>query len=82
MEYPWTLQTMRKINELTPEIKGKAFDPDWFLLRQRFETMEEKMLAQGIEWDGEKWATRSHYDKRERWDNAGLGSSVQQLAGE
>ena len=41
MKYPWTIETMRIINELTPNIKGKAFDPDWFLLRQRFEEFEE-----------------------------------------
>lgn len=31
---------MNIINKLTPDIKGKAFDPDWFLLRQRFEEFE------------------------------------------
>lgn len=39
--YPWSLETMRVINELTREIKGKAFDPDWFLLRQRLEAFED-----------------------------------------
>ena len=33
----WLAETMAEINRLTPDIKGKAFDPDWFLLRQRFE---------------------------------------------
>ena len=28
---------MQMINKLTPDIKGKAFDPDWFLLRERLE---------------------------------------------
>jgi hypothetical protein len=37
---PWTIETMDLINKLTSEIKGKAFDPDWFLLRQRFEEIE------------------------------------------
>jgi hypothetical protein len=41
--YPWTLETMRIINELTPSISGKAFDPDWFLLRQRFEQLEDAL---------------------------------------
>jgi hypothetical protein len=36
----WTEETMNIINKLTPDIKGKAFDPDWFLLRQRFEEFE------------------------------------------
>ena len=39
--YPWTIETMQIINKLTPDIAGKAFDPDWFLLRQRFEQFEE-----------------------------------------
>jgi hypothetical protein len=55
MEYPWTLQTMQTINDLTPKITGKAFDPDWFLLRQKLEQTEEKLFSQGIEWDGSKW---------------------------
>ena len=42
-QYPWTLETMRIINELTPKISGKAFDPDWFLLRQRFEQLEDAL---------------------------------------
>lgn len=49
MEYPWTLQTMQTINDLTPKIKGKA-------LRQRFEQTEERLFAQGIEWDGKQWS--------------------------
>jgi hypothetical protein len=36
----WALETMRIINRMTPDIKGKAFDVDWFLLRQRFEEIE------------------------------------------
>jgi hypothetical protein len=40
-DYPWSLETMRIINELTPDIKGKAFEPDWFLLRQRLEAFED-----------------------------------------
>ena len=33
----WSFQTMKMINDLTPDIKGKAFDPRWFLLRQRLD---------------------------------------------
>lgn len=33
----WATETMMMINKLTPDIKGKAFDPDWFLLRERLE---------------------------------------------
>ncbi len=37
----WSEKTMELINSLTPDIKGKALDPDWFLLRQRFEIVDE-----------------------------------------
>lgn len=33
----WAMETMQIINAMTPEITGKAFDPEWFLLRQRLE---------------------------------------------
>lgn len=36
----WSMETMRLINKLTPDIKGKALDPDWFMLRQRLEQMD------------------------------------------
>ena len=36
----WAMETMQIINKLTPDITGKAFDPDWFLLRQRLEEFE------------------------------------------
>lgn len=36
----WALETMQIINRLTSNIKDKAFDPDWFLLRQRLEEFE------------------------------------------
>lgn len=42
---PWSLETMRLINKLTPDIKGKAFDPDWFLLRNRLEEFERERVA-------------------------------------
>jgi DNA repair exonuclease SbcCD ATPase subunit len=41
----WTQETIAIINKMTPEIKGKSFDPDWFLLRQRFEAIEEERDA-------------------------------------
>jgi hypothetical protein len=56
MNYPWTMDVMHKINRLTPTVVGRSFDPDWFLLRQQFEQMEEKMFQQGIEWDGKQWS--------------------------
>ena len=33
------------INKLTPEIKGKAFDPGWFELRQRLEQADKYKSA-------------------------------------
>ena len=42
-EWPWAKETMLMINKLTPDIKGKAFDPDWFVLRQRLEAMEQRL---------------------------------------
>jgi hypothetical protein len=33
----WAWETMMMINKMTPDIKGKAFDPDWFVLRERLE---------------------------------------------
>lgn len=40
-DYPWSLETMRIINSLTTSIKDKAFEPEWFLLRQRLEQFED-----------------------------------------
>ena len=39
----WAMETMMMINDLTPEIKGKSFDPGWFKLRQRLEAIEERL---------------------------------------
>jgi hypothetical protein len=36
----WSIETIELINSLTPNIKQKSYDPDWFLLRQRFERFE------------------------------------------
>lgn len=41
----WAIETMLEINRLTPNIKDKSFDPDWFLLRQRLEQFEAKLAA-------------------------------------
>ena len=53
----WTDETMSVINKLTSAIKGKAFNPEWFLLRLRFEEFErrvdaaeKKLLEFQIEW--------------------------------
>jgi len=39
----WAIETMIMINKLTPDIKHKAFDPGWFLLKQRLEEAERLM---------------------------------------
>ena len=36
----WSSVTMATINRMTPNITSKAFDPDWFLLRERFERVD------------------------------------------
>jgi len=41
----WAAETMSIINKLTPEIKNKSFDPDWFLLRERLESAERRMAS-------------------------------------
>lgn len=43
----WAEETMMLINKMTPNIEGKAFDPDWFLLRQRLEEAESIMTSKG-----------------------------------
>lgn len=40
----WVEETMKEINRITPDVKGKAFEPDWFLLRQRLEQVESSIL--------------------------------------
>ena len=37
-KHGWAMATMMAINRLTPNITGKAFDPDWFVLRERLES--------------------------------------------
>jgi hypothetical protein len=44
-EFSWAMETMRMINKMTPDIQGKAFDPDWFLLRNRLEEFERAHVA-------------------------------------
>lgn len=39
----WAFETMTMINKLTPDIHGKAFDPGWFVLRERLEEAERKV---------------------------------------
>ena len=41
----WAMETMRMINKLTPNIKGKQFDPGWFLLRNRLEAVSYTHLT-------------------------------------
>lgn len=44
-DLPWSRETMIIINDLTPLIEDKAFDPNWFLLRNRLEEFERTMLG-------------------------------------
>jgi len=58
-EHGWAIETMMLINKLTPSIEGKAFDPDWFLLRERLEEAEKYIeSATHIETEAEKKADR------------------------
>jgi hypothetical protein len=41
----WAEKMMATINRLTPDVKGKAFSPDWFLLRQCLEEKERELAA-------------------------------------
>lgn len=45
----WAVETCTAINKLTPDIKGKAFDPDWFLIRQRFDAIVYRLAASEAE---------------------------------
>ena len=45
----WAVETMMMINKLTPQIEGKAFDPGWFVLRERLETSELEMENMALE---------------------------------
>lgn len=56
----WSMTTMQMINKLTPEITGKAFSPDWFLLRERleqYETATEKLTEENrkLKEENETW---------------------------
>jgi len=44
-EFPWAMETMQMINKMTPDIQGKALDPDWFQLRNRLEEFERAYVA-------------------------------------
>lgn len=66
----WSEQTMIAINAMTEEIKGKAFDPNWFLLRQRLEVVDLLIitLKEALEQtncDGDLCAYRWHESARQ-----------------
>lgn len=42
-EKPFSIKIIEMVNNLTPNIQGKAFDPDWFLLRQELERVDESV---------------------------------------
>ena len=45
----WASETIRIINDLTPDIKGKGLSPDWFLLRQRLQEAERIMDEKNVD---------------------------------
>lgn len=57
----WSTETMMTINRLTPDIKDKRADPDWFLLRQRFEEVD-KALTHLKQLQAENEALRAQLD--------------------
>lgn len=66
----WTEETMTIINKLTPDIKGKAFDPGWFLLRQRFEEMERQRAASSPAARPRYWVTTEWYEPLQKANDA------------
>ena len=57
---------MAHINKLTPDIKGKAFDPDWFVLREAIEqvyTIDAAMRQQRDWYVGAMQSAREERDK-------------------
>lgn len=61
----WASETMTMINRMTPDITGKGFDPDWFILRQRFEEVQARLNALAAMGEGKKTY---------RVDGVGIGS--------
>ena len=49
IRFGWAVETMSMINNLTTEVSGKAFDPGWFLLRERLEQAGAVMDAQFVD---------------------------------
>ena len=41
--YEWTEETLNMINDMTKDIQGKGFSPDWFTLRNRFEERDREV---------------------------------------
>lgn len=77
-ERPWSEATMSLINDITKEIKFKAFDPDWFLLRQRLEgvdVLQQRITdLEALLRDIYKWRaffrtdlTRDIFERLEKW---------------
>lgn len=45
----WAMEIMLMINKLTPDIKGKSFDPGWFELRQKLEQGDQQRRDDGLQ---------------------------------
>lgn len=68
----WLFDTMQMINRLTSDIKGKAFDPDWFLLRQQLEEASRAMdvwplLREYMAADAGSERVKAAWDHLEQW---------------
>ncbi|GEM_PF-4707578 len=53
----WLQEAMRQINSLTPDVAGKAFNTDWFLLRNHLENGVRVLLSDAISAEREECAT-------------------------
>lgn len=58
----WANEVIQMINKLSPEVEGQAFDPGWFLLRQKLESFprEAQPPSGQSEAKGEAVETLSH----------------------
>lgn len=68
----WAIETMQMINTMTPDIKGKAFEPDWFLLRQRLEEAGRRLdvwelLREYMTADAGSERVKAAWDNLEEW---------------
>lgn len=46
---PTAISVMKMVNDLTPDIKDKAFDPGWFELRQAIEELANATIDEDMD---------------------------------